>query len=727
MAAVTSLSFSALSQPFERKLSFSSTRTFESIRLRCNSSSDLSAASSGFVIQCMSSTSAITETPTISETKLNFLKAYKRPIPSIYNNVLQELFVQQHLMRYKRTYRYDPVFALGFVTIYDQLMEEYPSDEDRSAIFEAYIRALNEDPEQYRKDAQKLEEWARTQTWTSLVGFSSREGEIEDILKEITARAGGNGGFSYSRFFAAGLFRLLELANASEPTILEKVLSLKCAPTKIAEFHIWHVLLRKLNHACDAIVGIPNFCRSCQLDLWPRWKSHKRLFQNGLSTIRWEAKKCSAEIYKIVSNFGKRKRHSYVPFVRLVVEVVLVMFVSVSINQGPSWSLSEENRLFLEAWRTLDRAYVDKTFNGQSWFRYRENALRNEPMNSREETYSAIRKMISTLNDPFTRFLEPEKLKNLRSGTQSSLTGVGISIGPTTFDRSSTGVVVISAAPGGPASRAGILPGDIILAIDGTSTEGMGIYEAANILQGPDGSSVELTIRSKDELKHVGLKRERVTLNPVKSRLCEMPGSAKDTPQKVGYIKLMSFTQNASDAVKEAIETLRSNDVNAFVLDLRDNSGGLFPEGIETAKIWLNKGVIVYICDSRGVRDIYDVEGSDAIAASEPLAVLVNKGTASASEILAGALKDNKRAVVFGEPTYGKGKIQSVFELSDGSGLAVTVARYETPAHTDIDKVGIKPDHPLPASFPKDENDFCTCVQDPSSACYLNGAHLFSR
>jgi C-terminal peptidase prc len=122
-------------------------------------------------------------------------------------------------------------------------------------------------------------------------------------------------------------------------------------------------------------------------------------------------------------------------------------------------------------------------------------------------------------------------------------------------------------------------------------------------------------------------------------------------------------------------------------LDLRDNSGGSFPEGIEIAKFWLDKGVIVYICDSRGVRDIYDTDGSNAIATSEPLAVLVNKGTASASEILAGALKDNKRALVYGEPTYGKGKIQSVFELSDGSGLAVTVARYETPAHTDIDKV----------------------------------------
>ncbi|XP_023921339.2 carboxyl-terminal-processing peptidase 2, chloroplastic isoform X1 [Quercus suber] len=220
--------------------------------------------------------------------------------------------------------------------------------------------------------------------------------------------------------------------------------------------------------------------------------------------------------------------------------------------------------------------------------------------------------------------------------------------------------------------------------------------------------------------------REKVSLNPVKSRLCQVPGSGRDS-RRVGYIKLTSFNQNASGAVKEAIDTLRSNSVNAFVLDLRDNSGGLFPEGIEIAKIWLDKGVIVYICDSRGVRDIYDTDGSNAIAASEPLAVLVNKGTASASEILAGALKDNKRAVLFGEPTYGKGKIQSVFELSDGSGLAVTVARYETPAHTDIDKVGVIPDHPLPTTFPKDEEGFCSCLQDPASACYMNRVQLFAR
>ncbi|GMP77650.1 hypothetical protein CsSME_00033853 [Camellia sinensis var. sinensis] len=149
----------------------------------------------------------------------------------------------------------------------------------------------------------------------------------------------------------------------------------------------------------------------------------------------------------------------------------------------------------------------------------------------------------------------------------------------------------------------------------------MGIYDAADRLQGPEGSAVELTIQSGPEIKHLSLARERVSLNPVQSRLCEITGSGRED-SKVGYIKLTSFNQNASGAVREAIETLRRNNVNAFVLDLRDNSGGLFPEGIEIAKIWLEKGVIVYICDSQGVRDIYDTDGSNAIAAREPLAVL---------------------------------------------------------------------------------------------------------
>ncbi|KAK6929674.1 PDZ domain 6 [Dillenia turbinata] len=423
--------------------------------------------------------------------------------------------------------------------------------------------------------------------------------------------------------------------------------------------------------------------------------------------------KFASSFQKVLKFQEKIKHQGAVLFVRMFVGLMLVLSISVAINRSPCLALTEENLLFLEAWRTIDRAYIDKTFNGQSWFRYRENALRNEPMRNREETYAAIRKMIATLEDPFTRFLEPEKFKGLRSGTQGALTGVGLSIGyPTVADGSGNGLVVVSATPGGPADRAGILSGDIILAIDDTSTSTMGIYDAADHLQGSEGTTVELTLRSGPQLKHLVLTRERVSLNPVKSRLCVTSGSGKDAP-RIGYIKLASFTQNASASVKEAIENLRSNNVNAFVLDLRDNR--------------MDKGVIVYICDSRGVRDIYDTDGSNTIAASEPLAVLVNKGTASASEILAGALKDNKRAVLFGEPTFGKGKIQSVFELSDGSGLAVTVARYETPSHTDIDKVGVIPDHPLPISFPKDEDAFCSCLQDPASACYVNRVKLFPR
>ncbi|XAR55452.1 hypothetical protein NMG60_11035523 [Bertholletia excelsa] len=261
MAAVTSLPFSALGQSSERKVVVPSTRSFASnldgFRLRTNFSCDsfgvrFSNPAPRMVIRC---TSTAADVPTVSETKLNFLKAYKRPIPSIYNTVLQELIVQQHLMRYKRTYRYDAVFALGFVTVYDQLMEGYPSDEDREAIFQSYIKALNEDPDQYRNDAKKLEEWARAQNASSLVNFSSREGEVEGILKEIAGIAGDRESFSYSRFFAIGLFRLLELANATEPTILEQL----CAALNInkrsvdRDLDVYRNLLSKLVQAKELL------------------------------------------------------------------------------------------------------------------------------------------------------------------------------------------------------------------------------------------------------------------------------------------------------------------------------------------------------------------------------------------------------------------------------------------------------------------------------------------
>lgn len=259
MAAITSLSFSAITQSFEKKINFpSSARSlvsnYDAFRVRSIDSLTVknSNLNKGFVVHCMSTGS---EPPPVSETKLKFLTAYKRPIPSIYNTVLQELIVQQHLMRYKKTYRYDAVFALGFVTVYDQLMDGYPSEEDRENIFQAYVNALNEDPQQYRSDAQKLEEWARTQSSATLVDFSSREGEIEGVLKDIAERAGGNGSFSYSRFFAVGLFRLLELSKATEPTVLEKL----CAALNInkksvdRDLDVYRNLLSKLVQAKELL------------------------------------------------------------------------------------------------------------------------------------------------------------------------------------------------------------------------------------------------------------------------------------------------------------------------------------------------------------------------------------------------------------------------------------------------------------------------------------------
>ncbi|GLT86990.1 hypothetical protein SLE2022_050960 [Rubroshorea leprosula] len=262
MAAVTSVSLPAICWTYgERKVNTSSAiylgSNFDGVRFRSSISCNCvgvraSSSSSRLVVRCMSTASDL---PTVSETKFKFLRAYKRPIPSVYNTVLQELIVQQHLMRYKRSYRYDPVFALGFVTVYDQLMEGYPSDEDRDAIFQAYIKALNEEPEQYRIDAQKLEEWAQSQTASSLVEFPSREGEVEGILKDIAERARSKESFSYSRFFAVGLFRLLELANATEPTVLEKL----CAVLNInkrsvdRDLDVYRNLLSKLVQAKELL------------------------------------------------------------------------------------------------------------------------------------------------------------------------------------------------------------------------------------------------------------------------------------------------------------------------------------------------------------------------------------------------------------------------------------------------------------------------------------------
>lgn len=216
--------------------------------------------------------------------------------------------------------------------------------------------------------------------------------------------------------------------------------------------------------------------------------------------------------------------------------------------------------------------------------------------------------------------------------------------------------------------------------------------------QGPAGSKVELTIARATEGSGAPstvytVTRQKYALIPVQSKLC---APAAGTGQKVEYIRLTTFNQLSGAKVKEAVKEGISAGADAFVLDLRSNPGGLFPGALEIAKAFMNKGVIVYIADSDGVRDVFEADNT-ASAPEAPLTLLVNKGTASASEVLAGALRDNSRARVLGDTaTFGKGLIQTVVPLSDGSAVSVTVARYQTPSGADINKVGITPDAPLP-------------------------------
>jgi carboxyl-terminal processing protease len=182
--------------------------------------------------------------------------------------------------------------------------------------------------------------------------------------------------------------------------------------------------------------------------------------------------------------------------------------------------------------------------------------------------------------------------------------------------------------------------------------------------------------------------RDRIALNPVYAEL----QSPENLP--VGYIRLSQFSANATEEVARAIDRLEKQGAAAYILDLRNNPGGLLQAGIEIARLWLDSGTIVYTVNRQGILGSFEASG-EALT-GDPLIVLVNKGTASASEILAGALQDNGRAQLVGENTFGKGLIQSLFDLSDGSGLAVTVAKYETPNHKDINKLGISPDRVVP-------------------------------
>ena len=352
------------------------------------------------------------------------------------------------------------------------------------------------------------------------------------------------------------------------------------------------------------------------------------------------------------------------------------------------WALTEDQKIFSESWRIINRAYVDDSFNHQNWWYVREKLMR-QPFKDREDTYQAIEKMLATLDDPFTRLLRPDQYRSLQVNTSGELMGVGLQIAQ---DADTGDLTVIAPIDGSPAEQAGIQPRDRILKIDGFPTTNLTLDESAARMRGPMGSRVTLTVLREGSpvAEEIVLIRDRIALNPV---IAELRSDLGQTP--LGYIRLSQFSANATEEVAHAIQSLEQQGAKAYILDLRNNPGGLLQSGIEIARLWLDEGTIVYTVNRQGILGSFEAVGSALTQA--PLVVLVNQGTASASEILAGALQDNHRAILVGEKTFGKGLIQSLFDLSDGAGLAVTVAKYETPNHTDINKLGIMPDRVIPS------------------------------
>ena len=334
-----------------------------------------------------------------------------------------------------------------------------------------------------------------------------------------------------------------------------------------------------------------------------------------------------------------------------------------------------------EAWQIVNREYVDPSFNRIDWLEVRQQLLSKE-YSSPEEAYTELRNALEKLNDPYTRFLDPKQYERLTNQTAGELSGVGMQL---TLDEKTRQITVVNPIKNSPAMEAGIQSGDRILAIDGESTQGMTVEKAAEKIRGRVGTSITLTI-SRDEAQQfdLTLTRARIELEAVRYRL------NTEGDRQIGYIQLQEFNSHAAEQMQEAIKELLAQNVDGFVLDLRGNPGGLLRSSIDIARMWVDSGAIVSTIDRHGKSQ--EIRANHTALTDLPTVVLVDDNSASASEILAGAMQDNKRAMVMGTRTFGKALVQSVFSLSDGSGLAVTIAHYYTPNGTDISQKGVTPD-----------------------------------
>lgn len=329
--------------------------------------------------------------------------------------------------------------------------------------------------------------------------------------------------------------------------------------------------------------------------------------------------------------------------------------------KADSNSVYKNIELFTEVLREIEKNYV-------------------EPENSQKLIYGAIKGMVSSL-DPHSSFMTRDEYQELITETKGSFSGVGIEI--TVKDDVLT---VVSPIEGSPAFKAGIKSGDRIVRIDGKSTKGMTLMDAVKNIRGPKGSVVKLTVTRDGEIKPLtfSIKRDVIPLQSVRHLLL--------TPQ-FGYVRISNFQGNTAHDLKAALDDMqKEHPLKGLILDLRNNPGGLLTQAVSVSDLFLDKGVIVSTRGRDPSQDVTLSAHKNGTQRNYPMVVLVNGGSASASEIVAGALQDNKRALILGTRTFGKGSVQTIIPLPDGSGLRLTTARYYTPSGKSIQLSGIVPD-----------------------------------
>jgi carboxyl-terminal processing protease len=322
----------------------------------------------------------------------------------------------------------------------------------------------------------------------------------------------------------------------------------------------------------------------------------------------------------------------------------------------------EEFTVFWEAWHVVqDRFY-------------------GAPVEPRQLTYGAIRGALAALNDPNIWFADPLQAERIRQDATGTYSGIGAVVNLNDIGR----VIIVRPFAGGPADQAGLMAGDVVLQVDGTDTLGLTLDQAVNLIRGPEGTPVRLLIQREgvEDTLEVEVLRAEIEIPSVEYRMLE---------DGIAYLKLNDFREHTPARTKVALTELLAEEPRGLILDLRDNPGGLLSSSVEIASQFIAEGLILLERGSNGLED-QEMARGDGLATDIPLVVLVNSGTASASEIVAGAIRDHERGVLIGEHTFGKGTVQSPIDLSDGSHLRLTIAHWFTPDDQHIEEDGIAPD-----------------------------------